>query len=118
MRYVLYISILCFLISCKNSTEEKMADETSKTTEKVSEKTLMEWDDDSLIYPEEKHFKNIRQVTFGGDNAEAYWSFDDSQLVFQSNNSAWGMECDQMFLMNASETFKGDKQPPMISTGN
>ncbi|HBR54048.1 MAG TPA: hypothetical protein DEA82_07605 [Flavobacteriaceae bacterium] len=118
MRYVLYISTLCFLISCKNSTEEKMADDTSKTTEKVSEKTLMEWDDDSLIYPEEKHFKNIRQVTFGGDNAEAYWSFDDSQLVFQSNNSAWGMECDQMFLMNASETFKGDKQPPMISTGN
>ena len=69
MRYVLYISTLCFLISCKNSTEEKMADDTSKTTEKVSEKTLMEWDDDSLIYPEEKHFKNIRQVTFGGDNA-------------------------------------------------
>jgi Tol biopolymer transport system component len=71
---------------------------------------------DTLIYKEEKHFKSIRQITFGGDNAEAYWSFDDSKLVFQSNNSAWGMQCDQMFLMNFEETFK-DSKPPMISTG-
>ena len=40
---------------------------------------------DSLIYPEEVHFKSMRQVTFGGDNAEAYWSFDDKQIIFQSN---------------------------------
>ncbi len=37
---------------------------------------------DTLIYKEEKHFKSIRQVTFGGDNAEAYWSFDDSKTCF------------------------------------
>jgi len=36
-----------------------------------------------LIYPEETHFKSLRQVTFGGDNAEAYWRFDDQQLLFQ-----------------------------------
>jgi Tol biopolymer transport system component len=71
---------------------------------------------DTLIYKEEKHFKSIRQVTFGGDNAEAYWSFDDSKLVFQSNNPGWGMQCDQMFLMNAQETFR-DSKPPMVSTG-
>lgn len=71
---------------------------------------------DTLIYPEEVHFKNIQQVTFGGDNAEAYWSFDDKQLVFQSNFKEWGVECDQMFLMNLGETFE-NKQPPMISTG-
>ncbi len=71
---------------------------------------------DSLIYPEEKHFKNIRQITFGGDNAEAYWSFDDSKLIFQSNNKNWGVDCDQIFLMNIGQTFK-DSQPPMVSTG-
>lgn len=58
----------------------------------------------------------MRQVTFGGDNAEAYWRFDDSKLIFQSNFKNWGVNCDQMFLMNADENFK-DKQPPMISTG-
>ena len=51
-----------------------------------------------------------------GDNAEAYWSFDDQQLVFQSNNKAWNVSCDQMFLMNADASFK-TQMPPMISTG-
>lgn len=32
---------------------------------------------DTLKYPDELHFKNIRQLTFGGDNAEAYFSFDE-----------------------------------------
>ena len=71
---------------------------------------------DSLIYPEETHFKSIKQITFGGDNAEAYWSFDDSQIIFQSNNKEWGVECDQMFLMNRDEVFD-TSMPPMISTG-
>jgi hypothetical protein len=31
---------------------------------------------DSLQYADESHFKNIQQLTFGGDNAEAYFSFD------------------------------------------
>lgn len=71
---------------------------------------------DTLIYPGEQHFKSIRQVTFGGDNAEAYWSFDDSMIIFQSNYAEWGLECDQMFLMEADESFRG-KKPPMLSTG-
>ena len=121
MRYLLYISLLSLTMACKNSTEKNTSEEPLNTTDTSaveSEKKLMEWDDDSLIYPEEKHFKNIRQVTFGGDNAEAYWSFDDKQLVFQSNNQAWGMECDQMFLMDATQTFNNDSIPPMISTGD
>jgi TolB protein len=69
-----------------------------------------------LIFEDEVNFKTLRQVTFGGDNAEAYWSFDDKQLVFQSNNNKWNVECDQMFLMNADQTFKNN-DPKMISTG-
>ena len=102
----LILMILSF--SCKNTTTEETSSE--------SEKSLISNSNDSLIYPEETHFKSMRQITFGGDNAEAYWSFDDKQLVFQSNNSKWGVGCDQMFLMNANENFK-DQIPPMISTG-
>ena len=40
---------------------------------------------DSLIYPGENHFASLRQLTFGGDNAEAYFSFDSKKLSFQSN---------------------------------
>ena len=86
---------------------------TTKNSNKADKLTA---GNDPLIFPEEVHFKSIRQITFGGDNAEAYWSFNDQQLVFQSNNKAWGVECDQMFLMNVNETFS-KKVPPMISTG-
>lgn len=54
--------------------------------------------DSLLLSPQEmKYLKNIKQLTFGGNNAEAYWSFDDSMLVFQSDYSAWGAECDQVY---------------------
>ena len=116
MKYLLYISIIALLISCKDTREGSQEQPEIQKTVSTSDEIAMQWDHDSLIYPEEKHFKNIRQVTFGGDNAEAYWSFDDSKLVFQSNYKEWGMQCDQMFLMDADESFK-NSQPPMISTG-
>ena len=47
--------------------------------------------------PEEKHFESLTQLTFGGENAEAYLSFDESQLVFQSTRD--DQKCDQIFTM-------------------
>jgi len=69
-----------------------------------------------IHYKQEKHLKNIKQITFGGDNAEAYWSFDDSKLVSQITNPAWGIECDQIFIIDPNTTYK-DKQAKMVSTG-
>jgi Tol biopolymer transport system component len=48
--------------------------------------------------PGEKHLANIRQLTFGGENAEAYFSRDGRQLIFQSTRDGWG--CDQQYTMN------------------
>ncbi|PTM04025.1 MAG: hypothetical protein DA407_13395 [Bacteroidetes bacterium] len=110
---ILYILLVLLIVSCKNDSSKKevlSTEPTSETTNEIAKSV------DSLIYPEESHFKSIRQVTFGGDNAEAYWSFDDKQLIFQSNNKAWNVNCDQMFLMNATDTFDSII-PPMISTG-
>ncbi|MEM8599350.1 MAG: hypothetical protein AAGF99_05480 [Bacteroidota bacterium] len=57
---------------------------------------------DSLRFEGEAHLRNIRQLTFGGNNAEAYWSFDGTQLVFQSDWDAINPQgCDQIFVMNA-----------------
>jgi len=47
--------------------------------------------------PEERHFASIRQLTFGGENAEAYLSHDESKLVFQSTRD--GGACDQIYTM-------------------
>jgi TolB protein len=52
---------------------------------------------DSLLLPEEKKIKNIRQLTFGGDNAEAYWSFDGKHIVFQRTIVKENILCDQIF---------------------
>ena len=66
----------------------------------------------------EKHLKNITQITDGGDNAEAYWSFNNKYLTFQSNNKAWGLECDQIFNMDVKKAMKNSKlKPQMISSG-
>ncbi|NJB71442.1 Tol biopolymer transport system component [Saonia flava] len=108
MRIISFLFLVLLFNSCKQSQKKNSTAE--ENTVEIETKT------DSLIYPEEKHFKSLQQITFGGDNAEAYWSFDDKNIVFQSNNTNWGVECDQMFLMEVGETFE-DNIPPMISTG-
>lgn len=66
----------------------------------------------------EKHLKNIKQLTYGGDNAEAYFSYDDKSLSFQSNNEKWGLHCDQIFNLNIATAIKDSTyRPPLISTG-
>ncbi len=59
---------------------------------------------------EERHLKNVRQLTFGGQNAEAYFSPDGKRIIFQSTRD--GLKCDQIFIMNADGS-----DPRMVSTG-
>jgi Tol biopolymer transport system component len=56
------------------------------------------------------HLSNLRQLTEGGQNAEAYWSPDGKRLVFQSTRDPY--KCDQIFVMNAD----GSGQR-LVSTG-
>lgn len=52
----------------------------------------------SLLFPGEEAFlANVRQLTFGGQNAEAYWSADGSRLIFQSDEGK--LDCDQISTM-------------------
>lgn len=72
---------------------------------------------DTVLFPGEKHFSNIQQLTFGGDNAEAYWSYDSKWLIFQRTNPKEGIMCDQMFIGKVP-TKPGEKfQPRPISSG-
>lgn len=52
-----------------------------------------------LAHAQPAHITNIRQLTSGGQNAEAYWSPDGRRLIFQSTRPPYA--CDQMFIMNA-----------------
>ncbi len=74
---------------------------------------------DSLRFAGEVHLRNIRQLTFGGNNAEAYWSFDDQQLIFQSDwDRINDQGCDQIYVMNADGSALEDGQSyRLVSTG-
>jgi TolB protein len=63
-----------------------------------------------LARPGERHLRNVRQLTFGGENAEAYFSFDGRRLVLQSTRD--GRECDQEYVMDADGS-----HVRMVSTG-
>ena len=53
---------------------------------------------DPLLVPGEKHLRDLKQLTFAGENAEAYFSADGKQLIFQSTRD--GRQCDQIYTMN------------------
>ena len=74
---------------------------------------------DSLRFAGEVHLRNIKQLTFGGNNAEAYWSFDNKQLVFQSDWEEINTQgCDQIFVMNADGTkLPNGETYQLVSTG-
>ena len=58
----------------------------------------------------EVHLSDVRQLTSGGENAEAYWAFDGSQLIYQARKP--GAECDQIYVLDPES---GDTR--MVSTG-
>ncbi len=67
-------------------------------------------DGKSLAVEGEKHLTNIKQLSFEGENAEAYFSSDGKQLIFQSKRDGRG--CDQIYTMNIDGS-----NVKMVSTG-
>src|SRR5689334_18780871 len=72
---------------------------------------------DTILFPGETHFANVQQLTFGGDNAEAYFSFDGKWLIFQKSNAKEGIACDQIW-MGKVPVEPGEKfEPKLVSNG-
>jgi Tol biopolymer transport system component len=69
---------------------------------------LLAWAAYALAQP--AYLSDIRQLTHGGQNAEAYWSPDGKRLIFQSTRPPY--DCDQIFIMNADGS-----DPHLVSTG-
>ena len=66
---------------------------------------------EDLALPQEKHLRNVKQLTFGGENAEAYFSSDGKKLIFQSTRD--GHNCDQIYTMNIDGS-----DVKLVSTGD
>lgn len=78
------LSLLLLIPACAQKEDDDSGEETTQ-------------EQSALALPEETRLRNITQLTFEGENAEAYLSFDEKMLVFQ--RKAAGMECDQIFTM-------------------
>lgn len=100
--WTILASIIISLIGCK-AKEELIKERLNPVSgpQTMAEKLIAtgeETDKDSLLFPGERHLTNIKQLTFGGENAEAYFSYDASRLIFQSTRDNY--ECDQIYTMN------------------
>ena len=58
----------------------------------------------------ERHMRNVTRLTFDGDNGEAYFSWDNTRLIWQSNRG--GYACDKIWTMNIDGTDKRLVSPP------
>lgn len=74
-------------------------------------KKVEQKDSPMTVFDGEKHFQNGIQLTDGGENAEAYFSYDGSELIFQSTRD--GRECDAIYRMNADGS-----EVRMVSSGD
>jgi len=66
---------------------------------------------DLLIQEGETHFKNFRQLTYSGENAEAYFSADGQSLIYQAHDG--DSLCDQIYIMDIASG-----KTEMVSTGD
>ena len=97
-RCVLAIFPIVLMVACGASSSEETVVE------------IIESSDEDSADPE-VHLANLQQLTFGGENAEAYFTSDGSELIFQSTRE--GVPCDQIFRMDLDGS-----NLRMVSTGD
>ena len=102
----LIVMPFAFLFFCTNST-------TNFSNGFVSHKI----ENDTIHFPNEDHFANVKQLTFGGDNAEAYFSFDGKYLIYQKSNAKEGIACDQIWMGKLPTLPNEVFVPKLVSTG-
>ena len=80
-------ALLVVTLACSSTSEQ------TPSTTSSSDAVTVE------AFAGESRLSNIRQLTFGGENAEAYWSADGKWITFQSTRE--GRTCDQQYVMRA-----------------
>jgi TolB protein len=86
MKKIVLVSVLSVVVISLLSFKKNTAGDLQTST------------NDTLLYEGEKHFANMQQLTFGGDNAEAYFSFDGKWIIFQKTLAKDGIPCDQIYV--------------------
>lgn len=106
----LFISLACSETNSNTSEQPEDQKEVSETTTDTDKLDSIDASENTLIYPGEKHLANMRQITFNGQNAEAYFNTDGTRLIMQAHKVEG--ECDQIFMIDLQT---GEQK--MVSTG-
>ena len=109
-----WIAALVALAACGGQTEngDTVQAEVSEQAETAADAPFRTASEpvDHLILEDESHFAALSQITFGGQNAEAYWSTDDQWIMFQATPRE--AKCDQQFTMRPDGS-----ELSLVSTG-
>src|SRR5699024_9732259 len=71
----------------------------------------------NYVQAQETYFNNLKQLTSGGDNAEAYFSPDSKYLTLQVSDPDRGIDCDRIFTLDLSIENPTHKDLHPISSG-
>jgi Tol biopolymer transport system component len=91
VAFLTVFAVLLAVVSCGNQAPEPDAESIDDVSGVPPEPRNIDSE------PQEIHFSELLMLTDGGENAEAYFSFDGGQLIFQSTRPPYG--CDQIFVM-------------------
>ena len=103
-----FLAFLFIFTACENCNQPKQGHNDGDNNKQP---------DTTVHYPQEKHLANISQLTDGGDNAEAYFSFDNSMIVFQAKVPEWGSKCDQIYYFPFEDGDMKTAMPQLLSEG-
>ncbi|NOX27131.1 MAG: hypothetical protein GXP21_02860 [Gammaproteobacteria bacterium] len=115
-RLTVTFGLFCLisLVACTENKQNNTAQQSNpQPLSNPASEPATEPEPQSLGDNRETHLANIKQLTFGGQNAEAYFSYDDSKLVFQATTRDAAKQCDQIYSMNSDGS---DKK--LLSTGD
>lgn len=115
MKQYLIVGALFLMAACASEEKKETAKEQNPHAHHGG--ATEEVDPETLIYADEKHFANVRQLTTGGDNAEAYFGFDSKAIIFQRTNPEEGIDCDRIFYGKLPQSKEDSFTYKLVSTG-
>ncbi len=101
IRKVLAIIILPFILFLFIYCNSNNDDVTQKNKAAADSNLAYEKTDSAILYTEERHFSNLQQLTFGGDNAEAYFSIEINlkvQIVIRFTTALFQMKIESLII--------------------
>lgn len=119
VTFIVFLSTLIVFTACDNDGKSHKNHEHNATSDHKdgNHSHSNPTPDTTVHFPQEKHLANVRQLTFGGDNAEAYFSFDNSMIAFQAKNPEWNAPCDQIYYFPFADGDMKNQMPQLISEG-